>query len=300
MTSRRDFAKTLALGITTSIIAPSCSFSPKAKKLTILHTNDVHSHIDPFPANDSKFANMGGYARRAALVNKIREEEDNILLLDCGDIFQGTPYFNFYKGELDISLMGKMGYDAATLGNHEFDNGAQELAKQVSKATFPFICSNYDLSDSPLNNLTKPYKIFNKGGIKVGVIGVGIELDGLVSPKMYGNIKYNDPINAANTIAKELKQDHKCDVIICLSHLGYSYKEDKVSDITLAQNTQYIDVILGGHTHTFLDKPDVVNNIEKMPVIINQAGWGGIKLGRIDLLFNKEDESKTLAYHKMV
>jgi len=298
--SRRNFVKTLTLASASAALLPTACSSNKDKKLTILHTNDVHSHIDPFPANDKKFGNKGGYARRAALVKKIRATEPNVILLDCGDIFQGTPYFNVFDGKLDISLMSKMKYDAATIGNHEFDSGAENLAERVKEAQFPFVCSNYDFTNSPLESLTKPYEIIKKGDLKIGIIGLGIKLQGLVDPRMCGNITYNNPIEVANRLAKKLKNDDQCDVVICISHLGYKYESDKVSDVEVATKSENIDVILGGHTHTFLDEPTIVTNLNQEPVIINQAGWGGVKLGRIDLTMHAHKKSKTLAYHKMV
>ena len=225
------------------------------EKLTILYTNDVHSRIEPFPDNDPKFANKGGAARRAAIIKKIRAEEQNVLLLDAGDIFQGTPYFNFYAGELEFKLMTQMGYDLATLGNHDFDLGVDNIIKQLPNAGFEFVNANYDFKNSPLNGRINPYKIIHKGGLKIGVFGVGIELQGLVEKKNYGDIIYHQPIEIADKTAALLKHDKKCDYVICLSHLGYDYKENKVSDTILSEKTQNIDLIIGGHTHTFLDEP---------------------------------------------
>ncbi len=289
MTTRRDFLKITALGSIAGSLLTSCgSISRSKKKLTILHTNDVHSHIEPFPANHKDFPNIGGYARRSALIKQIRKQEENVVLLDCGDIFQGTPYFNFYKGSLDISLMGKMKYDAATLGNHEFDNGIDELSNQISKADFSFINSNYTLKNTPLENLISPYKIITKGSVKIGIIGAGIQLEGLVNKQMYGNIIYNDPTEICSQIATKLKTEEQCDIVICLSHLGYEYESDKISDIVLAKKSENIDIILGGHTHTFMDKPTLIKNKNNKTVVVNQAGWGGVKLGRIDITLNED------------
>ncbi|TRX63191.1 metallophosphoesterase [Carboxylicivirga sp. M1479] len=283
-TNRRQFIKTAAVATTALSVAPllaSCEQAPV--NLTILHTNDVHSHIDPFPANDSKWPLQGGFARRAQLINDIRREQEHVLLFDCGDIFQGTPYFNIYKGKLEIELMNKMAYDAATIGNHEFDNGVAALATNIKRAQFPFVCSNYDLSGSGLDGLTIPFKIIRKGALTIGIIGLGIELDGLANPKSYEQIQYKDPIKEANNMAQHLKQEQGCDLVIALSHLGYQYQDDKVSDVQVAKQTKGIDIILGGHTHTFMDKPDRVINMDGDEVIVNQAGWGGIYLGRLDL-----------------
>lgn len=282
--SRRGFIKkslagTLALGVPP--LLNSCSQS--SVKLTILHTNDVHSHIDPFPENHSRWANKGGFARRAELIRQIRQEQEHVLLFDSGDIFQGTPYFNIYKGKLEIDLMNKMQYDAATIGNHEFDNGIEALAESIQRARFPFVCSNYDVNQSVLNGLVVPHKIIKKGPLTIGIIGLGIELAGLVNPKSYKETIYNDPIAVANQQAAYLKQEMACDLVIALSHLGYRYKTNKVSDVVLANQSQHIDIILGGHTHTFMDAPDRVLNSDGQEVIVNQAGWGGIYLGRLDL-----------------
>ncbi len=261
-------------------------------KLTILHTNDVHSHIDPFEVNDPKYPNLGGVKRRANLINKIRSESDEVLLLDAGDIFQGTPYFNLYNGELELRLMSQMGYDASTMGNHDFDNGLDGFLNVKHNANFPFICSNYDFSNTILNGKTIPFKVFDKGGIKIGVFGVGVELEGLVGKRLYGNTVYNDPIEVANKYAKLLKDEQNCDLVICLSHLGYEYSEDKVSDVVLAQKTANIDLIIGGHTHTFLDEAISYVNKEGKEVLVNQAGWAGIRLGKVDFYFDKISKKK--------
>ena len=257
------------------------------QKLTILHTNDTHSRIDPFPAG-SKYAGVGGMAKRAHLVQQIRDKEEQVLLLDAGDIFQGTPYFNMYGGELEFKLMSEMGYDATTLGNHDFDAGVDGLIKQLPLANFPFLNTNYNLQNSPLFDKIEQYKVFQKGAIKVGVFGVGIELDGLVPDKLFGDIRYDDPIAKANMTANLLKNDLKCDLVICLSHLGLKYEHNKVSDLILAQSTENVDIIIGGHTHTFLDKPVIVNNLNGLPVVVNQVGWAGINLGRLDITMVKE------------
>ena len=290
---RRDFiqktaASSTLLGLTNFGI--NTILSPETKKITILHTNDVHSHIDPFPADHPRNANMGGAARRAALIESIRKEEENVLLLDAGDIFQGTPYFNYYGGELEFKLMSMMNYDLATMGNHDFDNGIDGFYAQLPHAKFDFVSANYDFKNTVLNDIVKPYKIFNKGGIKIGVFGLGIELDGLVDKKLYKETVYNNPIEVAQDMARILKEQKKCDLIICLSHLGFKYKDDleKPSDINLAKNTKNIDLIIGGHSHTFLDKPVIEKNNENKDVIINQVGCFGINLGRIDFYLSED------------
>ncbi len=295
MSTRRDFIRTLAgsaalvglSGFPMELLAKH-----EIEKITILHTNDVHSHIDPFPMNDPKYPGLGGVARRSALIKKIRAEEKNVLLLDVGDIFQGTPYFNMYGGEVELKMMSDMGYDASTMGNHDFDNGMDGLLRQLPNANFPLLCSNYDFNDTPLANKTQPYKIFEKGGIKIGVFGIGIELQGLVDKKLYGNTIYNDPVVKAAYYSKLLKEEKKCDLVICLSHLGYKYKEEKISDELLAKQSRNIDLILGGHTHTFLDEPVRYTNADGKEILVAQVGWAGIKLGRIDYYFEKNSGKK--------
>ena len=264
----------------------SCSHKTK-KHLTILHTNDVHSHIDTFPKSHSSYPNLGGVARRATLVESIRRENPNTLLLDAGDIFQGTPYFNFYGGELEFKLMSKLNYDAATIGNHDFDNGIDGLFAQLPNATFQLLSANYDFSNTVMNGYVKPYSIYLINGLKIGVYGLGIELDGLVTKKLFKETKYLDPFEIASDIEATLKIDEKCDLILCLSHLGYHYKsETKPDDLKLAGKTKYTDLIIGGHTHTFLDKPTVTKNADGKNILVNQVGCYGINLGRIDFYFD--------------
>jgi len=272
---------------------------PEFMHLTILHTNDVHSRIEPFPMDGSRIQGLGGAARRAALIGEIRTEKANVLLFDAGDIFQGTPYFNMFGGELELKLMSEMKFDAATIGNHDFDAGLDGLLKQLPNATFPLIVSNYDFSDTLMHARTIPYRTYQAEDIKVGVLGLGIELDGLVPKALYGNTRYLDPIAHANATAGILRHDEKCDFVICLSHLGYKYGSSKVSDITLAKNTSDIDLIIGGHTHTFMDEPDVYENAASKPVMINQVGWAGVKLGRIDMTFERNLKHKCVSCNNL-
>jgi 5'-nucleotidase len=289
MSSRRDFIRTV-FGSAALLSFASAPLDLLARheliKLTVLHTNDVHSRIDPFPMNDPKYPGMGGVARRASLIKKIRAQESNVLLLDAGDIFQGTPYFNLYGGEVEMKLMSEMGYDAATIGNHDFDNGIDGLARQLPNANFPFVNLNYDFSDTPLQGAIYPYRIFSRGDLKIGVMGLGIELAGLVDPKLYGKTQYTNPLQKANDTAAMLKKDLKCDLVICLSHLGYKYSEKKISDEILVQESSYIDLIIGGHTHTFLDEPVRYKNKLNKEVLVAQVGWAGIRLGRVDYYFD--------------
>ncbi len=295
---RRNFLQKAAAG---SLLMGAGAFplraatDPTITKLTILHTNDVHSRIEPFPMDGGRNQGLGGTSRRATIIEQIRANEEHVLLLDAGDIFQGTPYFNLFGGELEFKLMSAMQYDAATIGNHDFDAGLEGLHKQLPHAKFPFICSNYDFSDTLMQDKTKPYQIFRKGPVKVGVLGVGIELKGLVPESLYGNTRYLDPIERANYYANILKNEEKCDFVICLSHLGYRYREEKVSDMVLAQNTRNIDLIIGGHTHTFLDKPTIVKDLDGKATYINQVGWAGIMLGQFEVYFEQNKKGKCVS-----
>lgn len=288
--NRRDFLKYF-VG-TSAVLAglPALSKTTLASKdlvqLTILYTNDVHSRIEPFSSNDPKFANMGGFARRAAVIEEIRKQNDNILLLDAGDIFQGTPYFNLFHGELEYKLMSTMQYDATTIGNHDFDLGIENLVKQMPHAGFSFINCNYDFSNTDLKGKISPYKIFTKRGIKIGVLGYGIELEGLVDKKMYGDTVYQNPLSVANTTAKLLKHDLGCDYVIALSHLGYEFPDKKISDKSMAPLTENIDLIIGGHTHTFLEHPVKLANRVGKEIFVTQVGWAGIWLGKLDVYFS--------------
>lgn len=255
--------------------------------LTILHTNDTHSNIDPFPDNHARYPGKGGVARRYQLIQRIRKEEENVLLLDAGDIFQGTPYFNKYGGLLEMKLMTELGYEAATMGNHDFDAGLEGFVTACEHAEFPFLCANYDFKNTPVDGVTQKMTVLQKGGIKVGIFGLGVELEGLVPKGKFGETKYIDPIDIANDCAKELK-NQGCDLVICLSHLGYEYNFDKVSDRELANKTRNIHLIIGGHTHTFLDRPTEEKNIDGDSVLINQVGWAGVNIGRIDFHFGKK------------
>lgn len=294
-TNRRGFIKqSLTLGALATLSAVPKWSTAKAKevRLTILHSNDVHSRIEPFPMDGSRYQGLAGVARRSSLINKIRAEEAQVLLVDSGDMFQGTPYFNMFEGKLELELMSKLGYEAGTFGNHEFDNGIDGLVKHLDKATFPFLTANYDFSGTLLEGKTQEYTIINKGDLRIGLTGVGIDIEGLVDPNNYKGMKYLDPIPVVNRVAKMLKEEKGCDLVIVLSHLGYTYSDDKVSDLKLAANTQHVDIILGGHTHTFLDEPTRVKNRQGNEVLVNQMGFAGIRLGRLDVVFNKATGKK--------
>lgn len=295
---RRSFLKS-SLGSSLLVATGQFPFAAYAayevQKLTILHTNDVHSRIVPFPKEAGRYSGLGGAERRAALIKKIRAAEEHVLLLDSGDIFQGTPYFNFFGGELEFKLMSAMKYDAATIGNHDFDAGLEGLNKQLPHANFPFLTSNYDFSDTLLAGKTKDYQVFTKGMLRIGVFGLGIELKGLVPENLYLNTQYLEPIVKANETAAILKNDEKCDYVICLSHLGLRYDDkNKISDEILAAESRNIDLILGGHTHVLLDRPESHKNKDGKELLVNQVGWGGIALGRLDIYFEKNRKKRCL------
>lgn len=268
-----------------------------SKKITILHTNDTHARIDPFPDNAGKYAGMCGIAKRASIVKQFRSEDPDLLLLDSGDIFQGTPYFNYFGGELDLKLMSEMGYDASTIGNHEFDNGLEGFTNVVEHAKFPFVVSNYNARGTSWNEHLKPYHIIERKGIKIGIFGLGIELTGLVLPKMYEGIIYRDPVVLAKSMVRSLREYNKCDLVICLSHLGYRYSDPlKVSDQLIAKSVPGIDIILGGHTHTFMDEPYAHTHADGKKTYIHQVGFGGIRLGKIEVFFDESRKPLSLGH----
>ncbi len=254
----------------------------QTQKLVILHTNDTHSQVEPTDKNQSSNANMGGYARRMGLIQKIRAEEKNVLLVDAGDYSQGTPYFNFFNGHVEIDALNRMKYDAVGLGNHEFDNGIDSLAGALRKAVFPIVSANYDVKNTLLKGLVQPYIITYRDGLKIGIFGLGVNPDGLIFEKNYAGMKYYDPVKTAKKTACKLKKLKKCDVIICLSHLGSDSTEIAINDFKLAKKTRFIDVIIGGHSHTMLENTRT-NNADGKPVIIAQMAKSGLFLGRIDL-----------------
>lgn len=302
MLNRKDFIRKAALG--SGLLAlggfPFEALGASTKKLTILHTNDVHSRLEPFGADGGKFAGQGGVASRSALIAAIRKQEEHVLLLDAGDIFQGTPYFNLYKGEPEIKAMTLMGYDAATMGNHDFDAGVEGFALQLPNAHFPILIANYDFTGTPLDGKTRPYQIFKKAGIKIGVFGLGIQLKGLVPDDAYGSTQYIEPIQTAQRISEKLRRNEGCDFVVCLSHLGYHYDYNKVSDKILAKETEFIDLIIGGHTHTFLEKPTVIKNKRGKEIVINQVGWAGLRLGRLDYTFDSKNNTILASAHSVI
>lgn len=255
----------------------------KQRRLVILHTNDTHSQIDPLPANHNKYPNQGGIAARASVIEKYRQNNEHVLLLDAGDFFQGTPYFNRFHGVLEMKLMSALGYDVVTLGNHDFDIGIDGFMKAQQHANFSFVNANYDFGTTALNQVVKPFQILKKGPFKIGVFGIGIDLNGLVAAPNFEGLNFKDPFESAKEAVAAL-QKVNCDLIICLSHLGFDYPDKaKPSDLILAQKVAGIDLILGGHTHTFMDAPAKVQNPEGKEVWIHQVGWAGVRMGVIEV-----------------
>ncbi len=287
---RRRFLKTVGIAGAASLAGlPALALRDAGlSKITIIHTNDLHSRLDPYPDDDPDYPGMGGFARIATLINNTRKEHPHVLVLDAGDVFQGTPYFNMYGGKPELKLMSKMGYDAVAFGNHEFDNGKDGFLKVLPYADFPFLAANYDFSDTILAGKVRDYTIIRKGDLKIGVYGLGIEMEGLVSRNLYGNTVYMHPIAVAREMEDKLKNHYGCDLVICLSHLGYKYEDDQVSDTRVAEETRLTHLIIGGHTHTLLDPPAVVKNKSDRDVTIAQAGYGGAYAGRLNVYLDRQ------------
>lgn len=299
MITRRLFIRNVAagaVGLGLGVLPLDLLANSDFTTISILHTNDMHCHIEPFTGTNERYSNKGGLARISELVKIQKTKNPNTLLFDAGDMFQGTPYFNYFKGELMLKLMSAAGYDAGTIGNHEFDNGLEGILNSLPNAKFPLINSNYDFSDTILDGKFPGYKIFKRSGIKIGIYAVGIELDGLVGKKQYENTLYIDPLEVALKMEGFLRNQKKCDLIICLSHLGLSYPSNSVSDMVLAAETSTTDLIIGGHTHTYLEKPIETKNKVGNPVIVNQAWWGGLVVGKIDFVFERTRNKKVGTY----
>ncbi len=289
MTNRRRFIKkglvllggTLTLPISKILASPTSLENKKKRRICVLHTNDFHSHFESFPANHPTWPSQGGINQLGGLIQEIRKTEENVVLFDCGDVFQGTPYFNFFEGKPELEWMKNMGYHAGTLGNHDFDLGIEHLAKLRKNNPIPLVNCNYNFEQSPLKDIVKKHIIIEKGGIKMGITGASINLEGLLTTDMYKGIVYNDPILPIQKEVDYLRNHEKCDLVFVLSHLGYEYSEEKIDDLKLAKNTYGIDAIMGGHTHTFLEKPTTMKNSKGKDVIVNQAGWAGLRLGKL-------------------
>ena len=255
-------------------------------KLVILHTNDTHSQVEPTDKSTLKTSDLGGYARRMGMIQKIRNVEPAVLLIDAGDFSQGTPYFNFYNGRIEVDALNKMKYDAVTLGNHEFDNGIDTLAVILQNAKFPIVSSNYDVKNTPLKDFVEPYLVLKRFGLRIGIMALNVQPKSLIIESNYRGMVYADPIKVANEMATYLKKNKKCDVVICLSHLGSDASAKEVNDFQLARETRNIDVIIGGHSHTMLENA-TETNLDGRKVVIAQVGKSGLYLGRIELELSK-------------
>ena len=268
-----------------------CVFSVVAvaqkKQLVILHTNDTHSCIMPLNPNlaDTALAGRGGFLRRMALIEDERAKTPGLLLIDSGDFSQGSLYYNFYKGEVEVELMNRMGYDVATIGNHEFDFGLENMARIFRMAKFPIVCANYDFTGTSVEGLVKPYTIIKRNGLKIGLFGLSPQPKGLVDTTKFVGVKYLDPVETARRMAALLKTKKRCDVIICVSHLGW--EDEELTDQMLVPATRDIDIVLGGHSHTYMKTLQYVKNVDGKDVPVDQNGKHGIWIGRIVLDLEK-------------
>lgn len=275
----RAYVNHLACACVCMLMLMGCAPQP-ATTLTILHTNDTHSQVEPTDPHAAKNADRGGYARRMGLIAQERQADPNLLLLDAGDFSQGSPYFNFYHGRVEIEAMNRMGYDAGTLGNHEFDNGLDTLAMVLRLAQFPIVCANYDCTGTPLEGLVKPYVVLRKAGLKIGVMGIGVSPEDLIAPDKFGAIRYLDPLPVINETAALLREKEHCDVVIVLSHLGTD-NINGCSDEVLAAGMKGVDIVIGGHTHHIISRR--VADADGHEVLLAQAGKAGLQIGKIVL-----------------
>ena len=259
----------------------------KGRRLVILHTNDTHSCI--FPLNphlaDTMLAGRGGFIRRAEMVRRERSKHPDMLLFDSGDFSQGSPYYTLYKGDVEVGLMNLMRYDAVAIGNHEFDFGVENMARLFKKADFPIVCANYDFTGTALEGVVKPYVVLKRGGLRIGVFGLSPQLDGLVMAKTCAGVKFNDPVKVANDVAKLLKEREKCDLVVCLSHLGWDIIG--VDDTELMRQTRNIDIVLGGHSHSYFNALEYVENLDGREIPNDQNGKHGIYVGKITVDFSR-------------
>lgn len=260
----------------------------RVKEVYVYHTNDMHSRVEAFPQEfqDTLLAGKGGLVRRAAFIKEQRRLHPDLLLFDSGDFSQGTPYYNMFKGEVEVKLMNEMRYDAGTIGNHEFDFGLENMARLFKMADYPIVCANYDVTGTVLEGLVKEYVVIDRDGLKIGVFGVSPQLDGLVAAECYGNVKFEDPVSEAQRVADLLKEKESCDLVICLSHLGW--KDEPYSDISLIENTRHIDLVLGGHSHSYFISPEFYENLDGVKVPVQQMGKNGAFVGKMVLKLQKE------------
>lgn len=312
MSSRRDFLGTSILaGLSFSfpeslrsiptianraaVWAPLLEPAKGETLITVLHTNDTHSQIDPILENDKTYAGKGGVARRSTLVHRVRKENPNTLMIDGGDVCQGTPYFNFYKGEVEYKAMSLIGYDAGTIGNHEFDNGVESLAKAIQFANFDIVSTNYDVRGSALESKVKTHVVKEVGGVRVGLFGLGIRPEGLITPENFKPLTYLDPVRMSRGVVKLLREQERCQLVLGMSHLGYypNPQRDEIGDTQVAAQVDGIDFIASGHTHTFMERPVVQKTPNGKDTVIFQVGRSGIYVGRVDFTLK---DGKVTAY----
>ena len=255
------------------------TYAQDTKEIIILQTSDVHSRIEPINQKGDRNYDEGGFVRRATFLDQFRKEHKNVLLFDCGDISQGTPYYNMFRGEVEVKLMNEMGYDAMTIGNHEFDFDLDNMALLFKMAKFPVVCSNYNLDATVLKDLVKPYVILKRFGLKIGVFGLGAKPEGLIQANKCVGVVYEDPIEVSNKVAALLKEKG-CDLVVCLSHLGI-HRE-------LVAKTRNIDVILGGHSHTFMKGPENYQNVDGKEVPVMHTGKSGVRVSRLNLTLKRK------------
>ncbi len=267
------------------------------RRVTILHTNDTHARIEPFSDSAPRYAGMGGVARRTTLIRQLRAENPDSLLLDAGDVFQGTPYFNKFNGALDFEVMSKMGYDAVTIGNHEFDNEVRGFEEVMGKARFPFVSTNYDFGTTRMGRRVHKFLIRQVAGVKIGIFGLGVDFENLVLPHLHRGVTYLDPVEVAADTTAHLKGYHQCDMVICLSHIGYRYNDNRVSDRVVAHQVDGIDLIIGGHTHTFMPEPELFEKPDGSRTWVSQVGFAGIVLGRLDFYFDRGRQIAAVRNH---
>lgn len=268
-------------GLLSALVIFSCSLDAHARKLVILHTNDTHSQIEV--VRSGKGIGKGGVHQRAEFFAKIKAENENVLILDAGDYNQGTPYFTIFKGDLEVQVMNELGYEVVTLGNHEFDNGLDELARRLRNAKYTTVCANYDFTDTPLKDIIKPYVVIERGGLKIGIFGITTDLKTLVAKQNIKGMVYEDAYEVTDAMALKLRKELGCDLVIALTHIGYSGYPNQLSDINLAQKTENVDIIIGGHSHTFLKSEKIYKNRAGKDVVIVQAGAQGEYVGCLEI-----------------
>lgn len=270
------------LFILLSLCLSFTAFAQQEKKLIILQTSDLHSRVEPINQEGDRNYDRGGYVRLATFMKDFRKNNPDVLLFDCGDFSQGTPYYNKFRGEVEVKMMNEMKYDAMIIGNHEFDNNLDNMKSLFQKANFPVVCANYDMSATILKDLVKPYVVIERAGVKIGVLGLGCKLEGMVQADKCKGVVFKDPVTTANEVAAILKEKEGCDVVVCLSHLGVQEDEE-----VLIPKTRNIDVVLGGHTHTFMKGPKTLLNMDGKNVSLMHSGKSGIYVGQMDLSLEK-------------